>query len=650
MGTKARFNNTRLYTMDFAFMNAKHRRKEISKMKPTFVSKCLTIPLLVSQLCVVAGHAEDLNQAEFSRALRGALRGPEEKKVNIYGHEFNIKPVQISEANNTVTATGILSHHLSVRPDDQISYRVTYTDGALTAVHKSIYRGGWAKLAGQIGSAIANYYGVPISPDRIEGVGNSLGQWMDGNWESACDFLIANIGLRIADYATPKTIPIDPLVKSIQPSSKGPFIPSHVPWYGDRDFDGHGPYARIYTRLYIKNENELWANVSMYARETTSDWTYVYGGTDYLLYRHNRQITEILSDTYSSEAYIDDDHATDIMRLSAKELVSRYICVGDTDGEEAGSRTAVTVEFNRICFKESDQPMVPLKTVSLSQKVTPFFIPPHTGGDKEFGGHGPNVVVSAKLSVRNNNQIWATLSMTARETESDWTAASGSNSYLIYQHNKTIKRILSDTFSTASYRDSNHAYDILRLQPEELTATFLCLGDTSGDEAGSRTGVRAYFNTIRFEESDEIPPPAIVQVSARPTPKFVPRHTRGDRDFHGNGPNTSLSSWLSIRNGNQIWATISMTAKETKSDWTTASGYASYLVYQHHRPIQRILSDTYSSFSYTDRNHNDDTLSLPTGESVNKFICVGDTRGDEAGSRTGVTVYFNPIRIQEATP
>ena len=34
-------------------------------------------------------------------------------------------------------------------------------------------------------------------------------------------------------------------------------------------------------------------------------------------------------------------------------------------------------------------------------------------------------------------------------------------------------------------------------------------------------------------------------------------------------------------------------------------------------------------------------------ELVERFVCTGDTGGNEAGTRTGVVVHFNPIVIRE---
>jgi hypothetical protein len=67
-----------------------------------------------------------------------------------------------------------------------------------------------------------------------------------------------------------------------------------------------------------------------------------------------------------------------------------------------------------------------------------------------------------------------------------------------------------------------------------------------------------------------------------------PEHTRGDRDFAGNGPYVYVTVWLYIpSDGTSLWVNISALWRETKSDWSTASMYRSFLLYSP-PPGQRI--------------------------------------------------------------
>lgn len=290
------------------------------------------------------------------------------------------------------------------------------------------------------------------------------------------------------------------------------------------------------------------------------------------------------------------------------------------------------------------------ETVTVELAPTPLFIPPWTtGGDRDFGGHGPRVNLFAQIEVRNRNELWARVWMRARETTSDWTEAEGSAEYLVFRNQEfsDIYRILSDTVSFTSYTDDGHEDDVRHMSDVELVNQFVCVGDTRGDEAGIRTGATVHFNPVTLDvERAERPNIKTIRVS--PTPEFVPQHVNGDRDFGGHGPQVNVTASIAIRNSREIWATIWMRARETRSDWTEAQGSTTFMLYRNEMPILSILSDTFSSLSYLDTNHRRDEFNLALNDLVSKFECVGDTRGNEAGSRTGVTVFFNPIIIQEA--
>ncbi|AUX39594.1 uncharacterized protein SOCE26_009880 [Sorangium cellulosum] len=126
---------------------------------------------------------------------------------------------------------------------------------------------------------------------------------------------------------------------------------------------------------------------------------------------------------------------------------------------------------------------------------------------------------------------------------------------------------------------------------------------------------------------------------------YVPPHVGGDAEYNGHGPSVSLQVELSVFNGNELWAAVTMDALETKSDWTRAAGTAWYRIHTASRPIVDVSSPTYFSHAYTDTDHAHDIFSFAPESLVNKLDYVGDTRGSDAGRDTGVRVYFNPITI-----
>lgn len=139
-------------------------------------------------------------------------------------------------------------------------------------------------------------------------------------------------------------------------------------------------------------------------------------------------------------------------------------------------------------------------TGSLPNAVSPFFLPPHVAGDREYDGHGPVVFTKVSLSVRNGNQIWTTVTMDAVETKSDWTRAQGSATYLLYASSSPIVNILGPTSFDHYYIDTNHDFDRFSFSSGNLVKALVYMGDTRGSEAGTRTGVQVYFHPITFTQ------------------------------------------------------------------------------------------------------------------------------------------------------
>lgn len=125
-----------------------------------------------------------------------------------------------------------------------------------------------------------------------------------------------------------------------------------------------------------------------------------------------------------------------------------------------------------------------------------------------------------------------------------------------------------------------------------------------------------------------------------------PRAGRGDADFGGHGPAVSTTVTL-LPAADVLRARVYMRARETKADWTEASGSQDFELY---RPpagwvIERLGGATQASHSYVDSNHELDSFDLGGGL-VKRLVYMGDTDGDEAGTRTQVTVSFNRIPVE----
>jgi hypothetical protein len=128
---------------------------------------------------------------------------------------------------------------------------------------------------------------------------------------------------------------------------------------------------------------------------------------------------------------------------------------------------------------------------------------------------------------------------------------------------------------------------------------------------------------------------------------FNPPHTRGDREYSGNGPEVwATARW--INDGTRVSVRLWMKAKETRSDWTTAEGERTEAFYTAPPGwrIDSIVGDMESSAHYVDTDHSDDRQGAGPNGPVKEFVFRGDRRGDDAGEHTGVDVSFNPLVVK----
>lgn len=142
------------------------------------------------------------------------------------------------------------------------------------------------------------------------------------------------------------------------------------------------------------------------------------------------------------------------------------------------------------------------------------------------------------------------------------------------------------------------------------------------------------------------------------TREYTPRHTRGDADFMGHGPNVSASLIFQVRSDG-IYAEVWMKAEETKKDWTTAEGrdtleflrlnkgwvlqkVAERLMFYNgsfvpNGKVFSVPSSSFLNFSYRDHNHETDEMPVQD-DLVSSVKFVGDIRGDDAGIETKIIV------------
>ncbi len=139
---------------------------------------------------------------------------------------------------------------------------------------------------------------------------------------------------------------------------------------------------------------------------------------------------------------------------------------------------------------------------------------------------------------------------------------------------------------------------------------------------------------------------------------FVPPHTRGDKDFNGNGPCVGFGISLNLdTERTRLSASYNMLAFECDNDfstsvydYTTARGAGNTLLFQVTGSNEQILGHNLDSnrleTRYIDDDHSDDIRTFAGISPIEKLIFTGDTSGDEAGTETGVEIFFREIEVQ----
>lgn len=134
------------------------------------------------------------------------------------------------------------------------------------------------------------------------------------------------------------------------------------------------------------------------------------------------------------------------------------------------------------------------------------FRPPHVRGDRDFKDHGPRVTFRAEVGVdRHAGTLAVRVYMRAEEWEEgkpepDHTTAEGWTAWQPVSGPPGLRIVdLAGGQPSGfehSYLDENHEPDVFQFPPQALVASLVFIGDTSGEEAGSRTGVRVRFHRI----------------------------------------------------------------------------------------------------------------------------------------------------------
>ncbi|MCB9537094.1 MAG: hypothetical protein H6704_12655 [Myxococcales bacterium] len=215
-------------------------------------------------------------------------------------------------------------------------------------------------------------------------------------------------------------------VITIQPQATGVLCAQHT-GRGDRDFYGNGPEVEASATLIVDRDGRrLRARLTMFARETSPDWTTADGIQDFVVWTAPEGMT-LVGVEGSNRAYVsytDVDHEQDV--LPGTGPVRQFQLTGDTDGEDltgpcSNRRTSVQVLFERVQLRVRDEAAgCPRRLVQAYLRNPGMFCPTwRNHGDGDFYGNGPQISAAAVLDIGPDDRTLQ-MSLTWEAQENPW--------------------------------------------------------------------------------------------------------------------------------------------------------------------------------------------------------------------------------------
>ena len=148
--------------------------------------------LMANPLQAQRDRSNRLNQATFAECMEAVVLGQRDaKRLNFSGHEFNCKPLSTwrTDEYGTTVVEGTLSHHKSLRSDDQVSYKFRISSTG--------------ELGGLSASKVGSFKSdVPASGNKpIATMADAFAlanQELDGDWQGSARAVVVALAASLA--------------------------------------------------------------------------------------------------------------------------------------------------------------------------------------------------------------------------------------------------------------------------------------------------------------------------------------------------------------------------------------------------------------------------------------------------------------------
>ncbi|MBI3719135.1 MAG: hypothetical protein HY252_11150 [Sphingobacteriales bacterium] len=252
-------------------------------------------------------------------------------------------------------------------------------------------------------------------------------------------------------------------------------------------------------------------------------------------------------------------------------------------------------------------------------EVGPFCPKQLVAGDRDFAGHGPEVWASVEIT-NTRSAVVAILKYRAKEIGGDNSETTGTTLQILYNvpantgtyitgvkgGKKAEVHFISKspvtTFAAGTLARSLNINALSVLDNNDgVVNKWTIYGDTNGadisddDNCDDDTRILVSLNQLQVTLGQTESSQGISTINLEDINEWlVPHLTRGDREFDGHGPRIKSEVKLRIGDGGtKLYADVTFWAQETVSDWSTAEGSWSKLVYEapYGKKITEILSD-----------------------------------------------------------
>jgi hypothetical protein len=190
----------------------------------------------------------------------------------------------------------------------------------------------------------------------------------------------------------------------------------------------------------------------------------------------------------------------------------------------------------------------------------------------------------------------------------------------------------------------------------DISNITISLTDYTDNELANYTHLQLMYNKDVISSigiDKKLPEPPIIETTTTNQREIVwiPPHTNGNKDFDGDGPRMISHVYLK-HDGSKVYAQVYLYAQETKSDWTTATGTSNWVEIYSAKSGYRINkikdpTDYLNILRLNNQDYVDSSIEDYIMETVvGRAILVGDTVGDEAGTRTKITLNLKSFDIE----